>query len=135
VRIAVALAAAAVLAGCGGGNGASSDASAPVKRYLAALGRADAPGACRELSPDSRRKLAEFGDEHLHAASCEQVVGLLLRNPAGGALRRLGGAAVTRVQVDGDHADVYVKGLDRPVKVVRTGGRWQIDSAPTGEAD
>ena len=134
MRTGVAIAAAALLVGCGGGD-AKHDASAAVQRYFAALGHGDAAAACHELSDDSRHQLGEFGGAHLHADTCEKVVTVLLSNPAGANLRRLGSPSISRVEIDGDRGEVYVKGLDRPVKVVHSGGHWQIDSSPTRETD
>jgi hypothetical protein len=135
VRLALGLAAACCMAGCGG-NGGKAGARAPVKRYLAALGRGDAAGACRELTGHSREQLAEFGHEHLEAdRSCAAVVALLLGNRAGAGLRRLGSARIGVVEIHGDAGEVRVSGLDRPIDVAYTGGHWRITSAPSGETD
>ena len=137
---ALGLVAAAAAAGCGGGGDPKPEdqARATVQRYLTALGHGDAAAACRQFTRASREKLTEFGDKQLKLdkPSCAATVGAALKAGSGGAaLRRLGHARITRVRVEDDHADVTVAGLGTTTRVVKSGGAWLIDSAPTGETD
>jgi hypothetical protein len=136
----IALAAAAVgAAACGGSGdgGGTLGATATVQRYFSAVARGDASGACREFTPESREKLAEFGAEHLGVKppSCSGVVSALLASEAGAGLKKLGHARVTAVEREKDAVRVSVAGLDRPTEVVRDAGAWRIRSEPTGETD
>jgi hypothetical protein len=138
--LALGLLAAAAVAGCGGGGGPKPEdqARATVQRYLTALGRGDAAAACRQFTRSSQEKLTEFGDEQLKLRnpSCAATVGAALKAGNGGAaLRRLGHARITGVRLEDGHAEVTVAGLGRTTRVVKSGGAWLIDSAPTGETD
>ena len=84
----------------------------------------------------SQPRGAGAADEQLRTdESCTAAVDALLANPAGAGLRKLGDAPITTVDTDGDKGEVRVKGLDRPIDVVRSDGRWRIRSEPTGETD
>ena len=129
--------AALAVAGCGSADASGDGPRVVVQRYDAALARADAKAACAALTPHSREVLGEFGKEHLGAKedTCQAALRILLRSPAGAALKRLGHARVGRATVRGDRAAVRVAGVDRPVALERTKGRWLIVSEPTGETD
>lgn len=132
------LAAAAVLAaaaGCGGTGG--GDARATVTRYFAALGAARPLAACDELTAESQDKLAEFGTDalKLHGHSCAATFQALFDSAAGPGLKTLGHARVTRVRHQGDRAEISVRGVARPVEVVRDDGHWRIRSEPLLEKD
>jgi hypothetical protein len=136
VRRIAAIAALGVVAGCGGGSH-GGDPRATVIRYLGALSRGDAGGACATFTPETRDKLAQFGGEQLKLKgdSCAATIGALLRSPGGARLRRLGTAKIVRVQRNGDRAQVRIAGVDGPTELVRDGGRWLISSEPSGETD
>ena len=108
-----------------------------VQRYFAALGRGDAAGACRQLTPGSQEKLKEFADRvlRLKRPSCEGAIGALLRSPNGAALRRLAHARITRIDVHGKRAEVRVARVNAPIDLARTAHGWRIDSEPSGEND
>jgi hypothetical protein len=134
-----ALAAAVVALGCGGG-GKSPDAAirSTVGSYFGALGRADAKGACAQLSEPSREKLAEFGYDVLATGdkTCPSAYQRLFDSVAAPRLRRLGrNARVVRVARTGDRASVQVDGLGSLVKLVKAGDGWRIESAPEVEPD
>jgi len=132
------LAAAAVAAtGCGGGSDDDARAArATVERYLAALARGDAAGACAEFSPRSRDELAHVGAQlRVKQPSCEATLARAFASPSGPAMRRLGRLRVTGVTVRGRHAVAVVSGGGQPVALVRVGDAWRIDSAPRGEGD
>jgi hypothetical protein len=133
VVAAAALAAAA--AGCGGAG--DGDARATVTRYFAALGAARPLAACQELTAESQDKLAEFGTDalKLRGHSCAATFQALFDSAAGPGLKTLGHARVTRVRHSGDHAQISVRGVARPVEVVRDGGHWRIRSEPLLEKD
>ena len=137
MRRAAVAALATLVAGCGGGESPEAAARATVQRYLSALGRGDAAAACRELTDQSRQKLAEFGKAQLRlrAGSCEKTIDAALHAPNGPLLRKLGRAKITSVAVDGDRAEASVAGVGQRVQLVRADGAWRIDSSPTGETD
>jgi hypothetical protein len=139
---------AAAVTGCGssGGTGNGSPAARParpgeagaratVTRYFAALGGHHAAAACSQLTAESQDKLSEFGGDALHMRrhSCARTLTRLFASPAGPRLRTLTRPSIVSVKLDGEAATVAVRGVDGPVKVVRDGGAWRIESSPTGE--
>jgi hypothetical protein len=127
----------ACLALAGTAQAAPGGPGATVRRYVAALGRTDAPAACRELTPASRDKLKQFAGDVLHMAhpSCRAAIDALLHSSGGAALRDLSRNRILRVAVHGARAEVRIAHVNRPIDVVRASGRWLIDSEPTGETD
>jgi hypothetical protein len=126
---------AAATAGCGGGG--DGDARATVTRYFAALGAARPLAACQELTGESQDKLAEFGTDalKLRGHSCAATFQALFDSAAGPGLKTLGHAQVTRVRHSGDHAEISVRGVARPLEVVLDDGHWRIRSEPLLEKD
>ena len=135
--ILMAAALAGAVAGCGSsGRPHDSGARATVTRYFAALGGHRSDAACAQLTPESQDKLAEFGGDalHLRRPSCSATLKRLFASPAGPRLRTLAHAPIVSVKMEGNAAVVAVRGVDGPVKVVRDGGAWRIESSPTGES-
>jgi hypothetical protein len=133
------LAAAAVLAGCGGG-GANGDAAAraTVTRYFTALGQGRASAACHELTEPSQEKLAEFGADALalDARSCAATMQRLLDSPAGPRLRALGRhVRITGSEREGGKIAVRVAGVAKPIEVRSADSGWRIESEPSVEPD
>jgi hypothetical protein len=126
---------AAAAAGCGGAG--DGDARATVTRYFAALGAARPLAACEELTGESQDKLAEFGTDalKLRGHSCAATFQALFDSAAGPRLKTLGHAPITRVHRAGDHTEISVRGVARPVEVVRDGGHWRIRNEPLLEKD
>jgi ketosteroid isomerase-like protein len=137
VRVAApALAALVLLAGCGGGGSDSSAPRATVQRYLAAVARGDAAGACAQLTDRSRQELADAGAQlRLASRSCEATLKRAFASPSGPAMRRVGHLRVTRVTVKGDKAVARFSGGARPVLLVHDGDAWRIESTPAGGRD
>jgi hypothetical protein len=131
-RASAVLAAAAALAAAGCGGAGDGDARAAVTRYFAALGAARPLAACDELTGESQDKLAEFGTDalKLRRHSCAATFQALFDSAAGPRLKTLGHAQITRVHRAGDHTEISVRGVARPVEVVRDGGHWRIRSEP-----
>jgi ketosteroid isomerase-like protein len=131
--------AAAVLAvaGCGGGQGDDQSAvRSTVQRYLAAVARGDAAGACAQLTDRSRQELADVGAQlRLAVRSCEATLTRAFNSPSGPSMRRLGHLRIARVTVKGDHAVAAFSGGGRPILLVHDGGAWRIESTPAGERD
>jgi hypothetical protein len=135
--LAAAAALAAAATGCGGTGDGDGDARATVTRYFAALGAGRPPAACQELTGESQDKLAEFGTDalKLRGHSCAATFQALFESAAGPGLKTLGHARVTRVRREGDHEAISVRGVARPVEVVRDDGHWRIRSEPLLEKD
>jgi hypothetical protein len=133
--LAAAAALAAAVAGCGGAG--DGDARATVTRYFAALGDARPLAACEELTGESQDKLAEFGTDalKLRGHSCAATFQALFDSAAGPRLKTLGHARITRVSRAGDHTEISVRGVARPVEVVRDAGHWRIRNEPLLEKD
>ena len=143
---AIALSALAV-AGCGGsrhhaapasGSPSSRDGVAQaIRGYFDAVTAGRASDTCASFTPSSREKLAEFGHEQLGIArgSCARTLRAFFANSASRALRRGGEHRVRSISVHGARATARVDGVERAMKLELVGGRWLIDSEPTGETD
>jgi hypothetical protein len=122
-----ALAAATLVAGCGGGDGHRPPAPeravrAAATAYLGALAAGEFPRACRMMTAAARRELADAA-----GTTCAQA----LRAGAGQAAEDL---ASVRREVDG--ADIRVRGANatigpfgaaqQPLRLVREQGRWRV---------
>jgi hypothetical protein len=136
-RASAVLAAAAALAAAGCGGAGDGDARATVTRYFAALGDARPQAACQELTGESQDKLAEFGTDalKLRGHSCAATFQALFDSAAGPRLKTLANARITRVRPAGDHTEISVRGVARPLEVVRDSGHWRIRSQPLLEKD
>ena len=134
--LAAAAAVCGAAAGCGGDND-RDEARAAVQRYLAALSRGDAGGACAQFTDESREALAEFARDamKMKGGTCQTALGRLLKSPQGAGLKRLGHAKVTVGEVHGGKAEARIAGVSGKTDVVKAGGGWRIESRPTGETD
>jgi hypothetical protein len=142
----IALAALAI-AGCGGSRHAATPASGPssardavaqtIRGYFAAVTAGRANDTCASFTPSSREKLAEFGHEQLGLAhgSCARTLRAFFTNSASRQVRSGGAHEVSNIAIHGARATARVNGVERAMKLELVGGRWLIDSEPTGETD
>ena len=122
-----AIAAAALLAGCGGGSkappSAEAQARAAVQRYVDALGRKDAKAACAAMSVQSQQ--ATGGTGRLCVTNIVEAIAT-----SQGSYK---GAKATKVTLAGDHATVQVdlaNGGITHLTAVREHGQWKYEATP-----
>lgn len=123
-RLALGLAAAVVLAGCGGSS-EEEQASDAVRGLLTALADGDGSQACSLMTGDFQRRILEWpdlsGKTCVEAASAAIVVGPDERD-------RIDARA--RVEVTGDNATVLLEGWGRDVDIANVseaGNPWHWD--------
>lgn len=113
---------AATLAACGG-----SSASEPASAFMRALGRGDAAAACEQLTDDGAAQLAQDAGSD----DCAQGLQARLTHASSDVRESLSSTSHEQpdVTASGDAATVSFGAL-APFRMVRTGERWKIRSAP-----
>jgi hypothetical protein len=133
-----ALLAAGAVGACGGGHHKAprNDVAGAIRGYFEAVGGHRAGDTCASFTEQSRERLAEFGHEQLQIAhpSCARTLEAFYASSAARSLTA-GGHRIYRITIAGNHATARVQGVGHPLKLDLVGGRWLIDSAPTGETD
>jgi ketosteroid isomerase-like protein len=121
-RAAIAILAALVLAGCGGGEEEAAVESS-IDGYLTALAEGDAAGVCRHIDPAT---LADVGSQE----SCETVYASGFELVADSGVE-LPDYEVSDVSIDGETATVTLDldGREREVEAKQTDGEWKLHGA------
>src|SRR3954454_9152640 len=122
-----AVAAAMLLAGCGGGSdrppSPADQARAAVQRYVDALGAKDAKAACSAMSAQSQQVTGGTGK------ACETNI----EEAIGANQTSFKGAKAAAVKLAGDHAIVQVdlaNGGITHLSAVREHGQWKYEATP-----
>jgi len=127
--VVVAIAFAAVLAGCGGGTDTEKAGNA-VESYLAAIAQGEGTTACDLLSPTAQREAVTAArGAGVTATTCEQAVKAMSARleTRDRSLLRL--ATISDVTIDGDTAEARVEGGDA-VTLEKSGDAWKISKLP-----
>lgn len=130
---------AAVLAGATLGCGGSTDPGGPratLKRYFAAVADGRPRAACAELTAASRARLADLAESvGRPGGGCPATMRAVFASPYGRRLAALRHPKITHLSVHGNRATADVAGVDGPLQLQRSSGRWRIDFKPSVEAD
>ena len=118
-------AAAVLIAGCGGGDGSKTTASATpqgepdpaaaraAQRYVDGYSHKDAAAICSVLASAVRDQLAQTG-------SCVKTVHSTMEGPAAAKL------TVGQSYVTGTNAVVTIEGSKRQIKLIKESGAWRV---------
>jgi hypothetical protein len=137
--VALALAAAAALGGCGGDSGPTDrqQIETAVLTYYKAFGSGDSGGACNELSSVTKTQLEKAG----RGKDCTEILDAALKRPAYAEIApKLRDVRVTQINVANDKASARVLfpgvktngalGARTTVPLVKEKGAWKIFGAP-----
>jgi hypothetical protein len=121
-----ALAAVALLGGCGGSDeGGAGEPADAISAYLTAVADNEGQRACDLLTVKARAQIVEVGGN----SDCPALVDTF-HTFLGADAERLKGAEVKDVSIDGDmaRASVELEGQTAEVELKRVGDEWRIDT-------
>jgi hypothetical protein len=139
------LAAAVVLAGCGGGSRSPAEraVASTLEGYLGAFAHGDYAGACARLTDDAKERIARRSRAPtlgIQAGDCatqlRQIVKVIPPQQRGTVLGVVGDAKVGAVHIsDGQatadvRANFHGQAKDQPVNLVLVAGTWKVDASP-----
>lgn len=143
-RLALALPAAVLIAGCGGGSQPRSDTeqvTTTVRSYLRLQATGDAGQACALLTAAGQQQLTAYVAKQASkspfatgALTCEQAIGIARLAGGSALMTAMRDATIRNVRVTGTTATAEIQGSGdvgrRSVRLVKAGGDWRIQAVP-----